>query len=118
MSRSNALSERKSSVQSIKSKRAIEQTKNLRMMIKSTIISYEDNKFAKILKLDGVKPEEIQESLSLEKNRESIFQSGQGAGKSGSFFFFTSDKRFLIKTLANGEKEKFLSMIDDYIDHI
>jgi hypothetical protein len=32
-----------------------------------------------------------------------IFKAGEGAGKSGSFFFFSHDHRFIIKTMSSGE---------------
>jgi hypothetical protein len=51
------------------------------------------------MKLDGVTPKDMLSSLSVEKNRNMVFQAGEGAGLSGSFFFFSSDNRFLIKTL-------------------
>ena len=38
-------------------------------------------------------------------NRNMIFKAGEGAGKSGCFFFFSHDNRFLIKTLRGSEKE-------------
>jgi len=47
-----------------------------------------------------------------------IFQAGEGAGASGSFFFFSRDKKFLIKTLEVSEREVLLKMLDDYIGHI
>ena len=47
-----------------------------------------------------------------------VFRAGEGAGLSGSFFFFSSDNRFLIKTLQGNEKALMLGMLDDYIDHL
>lgn len=46
-----------------------------------------------------------------------VFKAGQGAGKSGSFFFFSYDKRFIIKTLKDDEKKTLLGMLDSYIHH-
>lgn len=57
-------------------------------------------------------------SLDLDSNRNAIFKAGEGAGASGSFFFFSFDKRFIIKTMKAAEKKILLDMIDDYIDHI
>ena len=37
------------------------------------------------------------ESLDINKNRNMIFQAGEGAGNSGSFFFFSKDNKLLIK---------------------
>ena len=42
-------------------------------------------------------------SLSPKYNFEQVFQAGEGAGASGSFFFFSHDKRFIIKTMTSDE---------------
>jgi 1-phosphatidylinositol-4-phosphate 5-kinase len=47
-----------------------------------------------------------------------IFRAGEGAGASGSFFFFCHDNKFLIKTLLKSERRKLIQMLDSYIDHI
>lgn len=41
----------------------------------------------------------MMESFNIDKNREMIFKAGQGSGKSGCFFFFSKDNKFLIKTM-------------------
>lgn len=46
-----------------------------------------------------------------------VFKAGEGSGQSGSFFFFSKDKRFIIKTLRGKEKEVLISMLDDMIIH-
>jgi hypothetical protein len=46
-----------------------------------------------------------------------VFTAGEGAGASGSFFFFSHDNKFLIKTMTKSEMDKFLDMLDDYIFH-
>lgn len=66
----------------------------------------------------GVKPVHIKESLDLQKNIKSIFKASRGAGMSGSFFFFSSDNRFLIKTLRGKEKKVILDLLDDFIDYL
>ena len=68
--------------------------------------------------LDKITPEEMMQSLSLEANRKSVFKAGEGAGQSGSFFFFSHDNRFLIKTLRGDEKIRMVNILDDYIKHI
>ena len=57
-------------------------------------------------------------SLDVLQNKEKVFQAGEGAGASGSFFFFSYDGRFILKTILRDERELLLSMLDDYIDHI
>jgi Phosphatidylinositol-4-phosphate 5-Kinase len=38
-----------------------------------------------------------------------VFNAGEGAGRSGSFFFFSHDKRFIIKTMSDAERKLFLN---------
>ena len=52
------------------------------------------------------------------KNRNNVFQAGESQGKSGSFFFFSHDKKFIIKTLQKEEMRTMLKILDSYIDHI
>ena len=44
-------------------------------------------------------------------------QSGQGAGKSGSFFFFSHDKKLIIKTMRGNEKSILSNMLNKLILH-
>ena len=57
-------------------------------------------------------------SLKIEDNIDNIFKSGEGAGKSGSFFFFSNDNQFIIKTMRGNEKQVLLNMLDDMIKHL
>ena len=59
----------------------------------------------------------IESSLLPERNREQVFHAGEGSGKSGSFFFFSHDKRFIIKTITKDELETLLVILKDYIEH-
>lgn len=68
--------------------------------------------------MDGISIKQIQHSLSLTLNRRMMFKAGEGAGSSGSFFFFSHDQRFLIKTMNNEEKQLMLKMLDAYVEHI
>jgi hypothetical protein len=45
-----------------------------------------------------------------------VFNAGEGAGQSGSFFFFSKDKKFLIKTMRGSEKTKMIEMLDEMIE--
>lgn len=55
------------------------------------------------------------QSLDVNKNRKMIFKAGESSGKSGSFFFFSHDNKFIIKTLKGNEKQLLLNILDDYI---
>ncbi len=63
------------------------------------ITEYAPDIFAYLRSLDNIDSDVIKESLSTEKNREMVFKAGESQGKSGSFFFFSHDKRFIIKTM-------------------
>jgi len=47
-----------------------------------------------------------------------VFQAGEGAGRSGSFFFFSHDSRFIIKTISSEELKLFLKILPSYHQHI
>lgn len=47
-----------------------------------------------------------------------VFKAGEGAGASGSFFFFSHDRRFIIKTMTSAELKLFLKMLPDYELHL
>lgn len=67
--------------------------------------------------MDKVSRDDLLKSLDIERNKEKIIKAGEGSGKSGSFFFFTSDNRYLIKTMNNAEKNKCLDSLDLLIQH-
>lgn len=55
-------------------------------------------------------------------NREAIFQNNKSqntndGGKSGSFFFFTEDKKFLVKTMPKNERILYLKMVPQFYEH-
>jgi pantothenate kinase len=71
----------------------------------------------KIMELDNITPLDIMTSLSVDMNHNMVFKAGQGAGLSGSFFFFSYDNRFIIKTVNEIEMERLLNMLDSLIEH-
>lgn len=82
------------------------------------VISHSEEKFARILELDELSYEDVCNSLDARVNRKKVFKAGEGAGASGSFFFFSRDNRFLIKTLVQDEMTVLFDMLDDYIKHL
>lgn len=46
-----------------------------------------------------------------------IFKSGESAGRSGSFFFFSHDRKWIIKTMTKTELDLFLSKLDLFATH-
>ena len=69
------------------------------------------------MKLDRINQNDFLLSLNIDNNINNIFRSGQGSGKSGSFFFFTSDNQYLIKTMKGNERQNLIDMLDDIIEH-
>lgn len=67
--------------------------------------------------MDYLQNSDLIQSIDISNNLQNIFKSGQGDGKSGSFFFFTSDGKFIIKTLRGNEKKNILNILDDLILH-
>ena len=74
--------------------------------------------FNEILEMDGISQQSIIESLDVEFNRKQVFRAGEGTGASGSFFFFSYDHRFVIKTLTSEEMTQLQSILQDYLNHI
>lgn len=74
--------------------------------------------FATIRNQEGITTDNIIESLSPEFNRDMVFKAGEGQGKSGSFFFFSHDRRFIIKTMNNEEYKTFKGIFKDYFQYL
>jgi hypothetical protein len=74
--------------------------------------------FAKIREKDMITNDMIKSSLSPEFNRDQAFNAGEGQGKSGSFFFFSHDHKFIIKTMNDNEFKVLQSIVEDYLDHM
>jgi hypothetical protein len=57
-------------------------------------------------------------SLSPKYNRDKIFNAGEGAGRSGSFFFFSHDDKFVVKTVTKDELDLVKRMMPQYSEHL
>ena len=68
--------------------------------------------------MDSIDKETIKYSLSAKRNRDQAFKAGESQGKSGSFFFFSHDSKFIIKTMNQDELDIFLESMPDYYEHI
>ena len=62
----------------------------------------------------------IKDSLNPENEEviKKIKSAGEGMGKSGSFFFFTNDKKFLIKSMKDDDVQAFKKSFKEYTEHI
>lgn len=59
----------------------------------------------------------FRDSLSPKFNRDMVFKSGEGAGRSGSFFFFSYDRKFIIKTMTKIELDLYLRKLPEFCEH-
>jgi len=50
-------------------------------------------------------------------NRDQIFRSGEASGASGSFFFFSHDKRFIVKTMTKTEMQFIQTFLHPLYKH-
>jgi len=87
----------------------------IRISLKTSVTAYYMEKFQFLLDLDGITFDQIQDSLSVIKNRNNVFNAQESQGKSGSFFFYSHDKRFIIKTLLKDESDTLIRVLDSYI---
>ena len=81
---------------------------------------YAPDVFAHLRKLDGFKNDDLKDSLDpqIPANILKIKAAGEGMGKSGSFFFFSHDTRFLIKTMTKDDFNAFMKLFHLYFEHI
>jgi hypothetical protein len=74
--------------------------------------------FKNLRKQDNIESEDIIKSLHPIFNREAIKGAGESQGKSGSFFFFSHDRKFIIKTMSDGELKTFKHMFEDFVEYL
>lgn len=76
--------------------------------------------FDHLRSLSHVTNEEICDSFNLESNLYSLkTNTGNKGGRSASFFYFTFDKKFLIKTISASEKKFLLHyLLSDYHNYL
>jgi 1-phosphatidylinositol-4-phosphate 5-kinase len=84
------------------------------------VVEYAPDVFAHLRDLDGFNNDSLKESLAptIEGNVNNMFKAGEGMGRSGSFFFFSHDDRFLIKTMTTDDFKAFIKLLPLYFDHI
>lgn len=82
------------------------------------VTEYSPDVFAFLRLKDGFNNKILKESLDPEANREKVFKAGESQGKSGSFFFFSKDGKFLIKTMTDSDFNAFQRIQKAYFAHI
>jgi 1-phosphatidylinositol-4-phosphate 5-kinase len=90
----------------------------MRIDAKVKIIVHAPLFFQSILESNDITLDSLMTSLNPKTNRDSVFRAGEGAGASGSFFFFSKDKRFIIKTMSSDELTLFLKLLPEYEQHM
>ena len=79
------------------------------------LVEYGPKIFRNILKMDDLSYSKIEESFNIKSNEKNISSLSLSEGKSGSFFFFTHDKKFIIKTISQRELKTFVnSFLEEY----
>lgn len=80
--------------------------------------------FDYIRKFSGISPEEYLETLGPESLSKAItgnmetFKGMGSSGKSGSFFFLSSDKKYLVKTIRMDEFQLMIDTLPKYFDYL
>ena len=76
------------------------------------------NVFREIRRLNNIKDEDLIRSLDPSQNIKNIQNAGEGAGASGSFFFFASDRKFIMKTMSSREVDQLIRVLPSYYEHL
>ena len=76
------------------------------------------NLFADLLEANNLNLNLIERSLGPHFNRHQAFKAGEGSGKSGSFFFFSHDRQFIIKTMKDAELKALKRILPDYVGYL
>ena len=84
----------------------------------AVITEYYPQKFDDLRKKDGITDDIIIKSFSPIKNKSVIAKMGESKGKSGSFFFYSYDRKFIIKTITNEEKETMKEILLEYYNYV
>lgn len=64
--------------------------------------------------MDGIDFQQIKESFNLRLNRDQIHKTGEAAGASGAFFFFSHDRRFIVKTMPKDELDLLVKLLPEF----
>ena len=82
------------------------------------ITEYFADKFDELRKNDGITDDIMIKSFSPIKNKSAIDKMGESKGRSGSFFFYSHDRKFIIKTITNEEKETMDKILVNYYNYM
>lgn len=84
----------------------------------ASIIEYEPEIFNDLRKNDGINDDVMIRVFSPTKNKYAIDKMSESKGKSGSFFFYSHDRKFIIKTISDGERKTLSEILREYYNYI
>ena len=82
------------------------------------IIEYLPEIFNDLRINDEISDEVMIKVFSPSKNKSAIEKMSESKGKSGSFFFYSHDRKFIIKTISDYERKTLLNVLHDYFNYI
>ena len=94
----------------------LDQTLSTNMYL-TDITEYCTKEMSKLNEYFGITNQKILNSIDPFLNQKNLLSIGEGEGKSGSFFFYTFDKKYLIKTITEKELRIFLNLFHGYAKH-
>eukprot|EP00050_Salpingoeca_kvevrii_P011558 m.16298 g.16298 ORF g.16298 m.16298 type:complete len:754 (-) comp3490_c0_seq1:89-2350(-) len=80
-------------------------------------VAYNPLKFSRLRELRNIDPNEYCESFSIPADGEEKMTEKFTEGRSGSFFYFTHDRRYMVKSINNAELRVLVSLLDPMIQH-
>ena len=89
-----------------------------RKFYKYSVIEHCPEIFHNIRLIDGITYDIINDSFNLRDNLPNLSELCQSEGKSGSLFFFTHNKKFILKTIPEREFKTFLDFATSYNSYL
>ena len=82
------------------------------------ITEYLPVSFDDLRKNDEINDDVMIKAFSPSKNKSAIDKMSESKGKSGSFFFYSHDRKFIIKTVSGEERDTLLNIFHDYFNYM
>ena len=97
---------------------ALDEKESLTINEDIMVTEYAPDVFSFLRQKDGFTNKTLRQSLDPDRNKEKVFKAGESQGKSGSFFFFSQDQKFIIKTMTESDFTAFMRLFRSYFRHI
>lgn len=92
--------------------KVVETVQNFQNKVEHEFLAYSPKLFNKLRKLSLIN------DIEYVKSFQDVTQEVFSEGKSGSFLYFSSDLKYLVKTVELEEIEQLIRMLSDYVSHI